>query len=182
MGSAPSTSLALVLRRRENFDMEPLVDLWVASWQEAMPDIDFSARRDWLEDHIVGLEAKGFVTICAEEHFPANQERFRVAKMRPDKVEEHFPGRRLLGFVTLDPATGWVDQLAVAPSAKGGGAALLLLDEARRLAPRGLSLDVNVDNPRALRFYEREGFTRIGEGVNPHSGLATLRLLRRGDC
>ncbi len=164
MSSALSASPALVLRRRQNLDleppldMEPLVDLWVASWQEAMPAIDFSARRSWLTDHLVGLEAQGAITICAVD-----------------------PTRRLVGFVTLDPATGWIDQLAVAPAAKGGGAALALLDEARRLSPRGLSLDVNVDNPRALRFYEREGFERIGAGVNPRSGLATLRLLRQGD-
>jgi uncharacterized iron-regulated membrane protein len=36
---------------------------------------------------------------------------------------------------------------------------------------------VNIDNPRAVRFYEKAGFETIGEGVNPLSGLATLRLL-----
>jgi putative acetyltransferase len=158
MVASPAFRPALVLRRRDARDMAALADLWVASWQEAMPDIDFAARRGWLADHIVGLEAQGFVTLCAAERAGS-----------------------LAGFVTLDPTTGWVDQLAVAPSAKGGGAARLLLDEARRVSPRGLSLDVNVDNPRALRFYEREGFTKIGEGVNPRSGLATLRLLRHGD-
>jgi putative acetyltransferase len=82
----------------------------------------------------------------------------------------------LLGFVTFDPATAYLDQLAVAPEAKGSGAASLLLNEARRLSPDGLTLDVNQDNPRALRFYEREGFEKIGEGTNPRSGLKTWRL------
>jgi putative acetyltransferase len=83
---------------------------------------------------------------------------------------------QLLGFVTFDPATAYLDQLAVAPEAKGSGAASLLLNEARRLSPDGLTLDVNQDNPRALRFYEREGFEKIGEGTNPRSGLKTWRL------
>jgi putative acetyltransferase len=42
-------------------------------------------------------------------------------------------------------------------------------------------VDVNQDNPRAVRFYEREGFRRLHEGVNPNSGLRTWRLeWRRG--
>lgn len=147
-----------VLRPRDHLDIARLADLWVASWQEAMPHIDFTARRGWFEERIAALEAAGAITICALEHFPAD---------------------RLVGFMTLDPSTGRIDQLAVAPAAKGGGAAALLLDEARRLSPGRLSLDVNVDNPRAVRFYEREGFETIGEGVNPRSGLKTLQLLWR---
>ncbi len=42
--------------------------------------------------------------------------------------------------------------------------------------PTGLELHVNLDNPRAVRFYEREGFVQIGEGVSPRSGLPILSL------
>jgi putative acetyltransferase len=34
-------------------------------------------------------------------------------------------------------------------------------------------LDVNQSNKRAVRFYERAGFVRIGDGVNSRSGAAT---------
>lgn len=150
---------ALALRPRVDRDMEPLADLWVASWQEAMPQIDFLARRPWLLDHIPALEARGAQTICAVD-----------------------ATGRLVGFVTIDPATAYLDQLAVAPTAKGKGVARRLLDEALGLSPKGLGLDVNTDNSRALRFYMREGFEPIGEGVNPMSGLRTLRLFRRSSA
>ncbi|HEY8031862.1 MAG TPA: GNAT family N-acetyltransferase [Methylocella sp.] len=143
----------LRLRVRTDADCASLADLWIASWREAMPDIDFAARRPWFLDHLRALEAGGAITVCA------------------------FDGlNRLLGFVTIDPATAYLDQLAVAPEAKGTGAAKLLLSEARRLSPNGLVLEVNQDNARALAFYAREGFAKTAEGVNPRSGLKTQRL------
>ena len=39
-----------------------------------------------------------------------------------------------------------------------------------------IELDVNEMNPRALRFYEREGFSVVGRGLNPQSGLPTLKM------
>ncbi len=144
---------AIAFRARLDEEISQLADLWVASWREAMPGIDFSARRAWFYDHLRALEAAGAATICG------------------------FYGEgRLVGFVTIDPASGYLDQLAVAPEAKGAGAAALLLNEARRLSPGRLALDVNQDNLRALRFYEKEGFEKLEAGVNPLSGLKTWRL------
>jgi putative acetyltransferase len=149
----PSHIAGLCLRLRTSPDLARLADLWVASWQEAMPEIDFSTRKTWFLEHLNALETAGAVTICA------------------------FDGsNRLLGFVNFDPAAGYLDQIAVAPDAKGSGAARLLLTEARRLSPGGVTLEVNQDNPRALRFYEREGFEKFAEAVNPISGLKTWRL------
>jgi putative acetyltransferase len=149
----------LRLRVRTEADCASLADLWMASWREVMPDIDFAARRPWFLNHLRALEADGAITICA------------------------FDGlNRLLGFVTFDPAKAYLDQLAVAPEAKGTGAAKRLLDEARRLSPNGLVLEVNQDNPRALAFYAREGFAKTMEGVNPRSGLKTWRLRWPGNA
>lgn len=144
---------AIALRRRAHEELPRLADLWVASWREAMPEIDFLARRAWFCDHLLQLESAGAVTVCALDG-----------------------SNRLIGFVTVDPATAYLDQIAIAPEAKGSAAAALLLAEARRLSPDGLALDVNQDNARALRFYEREGFKKIAEDVNPRSGLKTWRL------
>ncbi|MGB8898715.1 MAG: GNAT family N-acetyltransferase [Methylocella sp.] len=155
----PSQTAGLRLRVRTDADCASLADLWVASWREAMPDTDFPARRPWLLDHLRAIEAAGAITICA-----------------------FYGSNRLLGFVTFDPATAYLDQLAVAPEAKGTGAAKLLVAEARRLSPNGLVLDVNQDNARALAFYEREGFAKIAEGVNPRSGLKTWKLRWPGDA
>jgi len=155
----PSQTAGLCLRVRTDADCASLAGLWVASWRETMPDIDFEARRPWFLDHLRALEAAGAITLCA------------------------FDGlNRLLGFVTFDPARAFLDQLAVAPEAKGTGAAKLLLNEARRRSPNGLVLDVNQDNARALAFYEREGFAKAAEGVNPRSGLKTQRLRWPGNA
>jgi putative acetyltransferase len=155
----PSQTAGLRLRVRTNADCASLADLWMASWREAMPDVDFAARQPWFLDHLQALEADGAITICGFDGLD-----------------------RLLGFVTFDPAKAYLDQLAVAPEAKGTGAAKLLLGEARRLSPNGLVLDVNQDNARALAFYQREGFAKTAEGVNPRSGLKTWRLHWPGDA
>ena len=124
-----------------------LADLWVASWQEAMPTIDFAVRRDWI---VAFLGAPAHETLVAE-----------------------IAGRPA-GFVTLEG--GYLHQLVVARESKGRGLATVLLDAAKARAIDGLRLDVNQANARAVRFYEREGFCKVGEGVNQASGLATWTM------
>jgi putative acetyltransferase len=38
---------------------------------------------------------------------------------------------------------------------------------------------VNEDNARAIRFYERNGFTHAGKDVNPTSGRPVLKMVWR---
>ncbi len=78
--------------------------------------------------------------------------------------------------MTIDPRLGALDQLCVAPAERGSGLAAALIDEAKSRSPGVIDLDVNEANLRARRFYEREGFRVIGQGVSPHSGLPTLKL------
>jgi putative acetyltransferase len=130
-------------------DLERLADLWVASWQATMPGIDFAARRDWFLAYVSDIEAGGGETICA------------------------FAGKHPLGFIVLDCERGVLEQIAIWPALFGTGIGALLLDEAKRRCPSGLSLEVNADNARALRFYEKSGFERAEPGVNPKSGLQT---------
>ena len=63
------------------------------------------------------------------------------------------------------------------PRAWGSAAASILLDEAKRISPQGIALDVNRSNARAVKFYEREGFVRTGEGKNEISGKPTFRYI-----
>lgn len=151
-GRQPRGAAAL-LRPRLPADLEPLADLWTESWAQAMPGVDFAARRGWFLEHLAALEAGGARTFCAVDD-----------------------AGRLLGFVTANPSDGYLDQIAVAAAAKGSGVAGALIDAARALPRAPLTLDVNADNPRALRFYAREGFVVVGDGVNARSGLKTLRL------
>jgi putative acetyltransferase len=115
-----------------------------------MPEIDFGARSGWWRKRWV------------EELVPKNS--IVVAEMNGE----------IAGFIVIDRQSGYLDQIAVRPESWGSDVAKALVGEAKRLA-MSVTLDVNQSNPRAIRFYEREGFVRTGEGVNPFSGLPTWR-------
>ncbi len=135
--------------------LDELADLWIDAWQQTMPQIDFYARLGWFKEHLCELHDAGSQTTCA------------IALVDP----------RLLGFFTLNRSTGYLDQLAVASNRFGSGVARDLLGLARHLSPNRLELHVNQDNYRAVRFYEREGFTRATAAVNPRSGLKTWHMI-----
>lgn len=140
---------AIVLRHYRPDDFEPSVALWMLAWQTALPEIAFAKRLEWWRAR------------WQDDLVPNNE----------IVVAEN--ARGLTGFVVIDPETGWLDQIAVDPAHWGKGVATQLMEEAKRISPRLVRLDVNQVNRRAVRFYEREGFTRAGEGVNKHSGAAT---------
>jgi putative acetyltransferase len=50
------------------------------------------------------------------------------------------------------------------------------LSAARNVSPRLIRLDVNADNARAIRFYERRGFVQVGRGANTLSGRPTVMM------
>ncbi len=130
-----------------------VIDLWVDAWTKAMPQIDFEAQRNWL----IGQRAA----------YSRDGTRVRVALDRMSEIVQ--------GVITLRPRDGYIDQLAVAHQNWGGGVAQALIADARRLSPKQLYLFVNQANERAVAFYEKAGFTRSGDAVNPESGLATWR-------
>ena len=76
--------------------------------------------------------------------------------------------------------SGYLDQLVVAPDHWGSPLATALVDEAKRLSPDGVTLKVNADNARAIRFYERNGFVHAGEDVNPTSERLVLKMAWKG--
>jgi putative acetyltransferase len=144
------------LRPYRTDDEDAAIALWQHTWQQAYPSIDFAARVAWW------------------------RERWRN-ELVPDAtimVAEH--SGELVGFVTID-ASGYLDQLVVTPDHWGTELAHALVNEAKRLSAGGITLLVNTDNARAIRFYERNGFVRAGEDVNPTSGRPVLKMAwRRG--
>ena len=142
----------LRLRPYAAADEAAAIELWRRTWQAAYPEIDFGARLAWWRERWRG------------ELVP--QARIVVAEM--DGVLE--------GFVTVDPKTGYLDQIVVAPEFWGSNVAALLIDEGKRISPVRLDLLVNQDNTRAIAFYEKHGFRHVGEDVNPVSGLPVNRM------
>ena len=134
-------------------DLPALVDLWVAAWSETGLGINFEDRRAWLIGHLRALRAAGGEIVVGLD-----------------------ARRRAAGFAAIDAKSGYLDQLCVAPRERGSGLASALIGEAKRRSPGMIELDVNETNPRAQRFYEREGFSIVGRGLNPQSGLPTLRM------
>ena len=132
-------------------DEDAAIALWLETWKLAYPSIDFDARVDWWRERWRGELVPNAAIIVAEQ------------------------AGALAGFVTIDPS-GYLDQLVVAPDHWGSKLATELVDEAKRRSPDGVTLKVNADNARAIRFYERCGFMYAGEDVNPGSKRLVLKM------
>src|SRR5262249_33301839 len=140
------------LRPYEADDEAAAIGLWHRTWQQAYPAIDFTARLDWWRKR------------WREEIVP--EATIMVAEKDGD----------ILGFVTVVPSRGYLDQIVAAPETWSSGVAQTLLDEAKRVSPAGLTLHVNKDNARAVRFYEKHGFVIQGGDVNPNSGRPVYKM------
>ncbi len=116
----------LALRLYEATDEDAAIELWRRTWQQHYPQIDFAARVAWWRERWRS-ELVPVATIMLAER---------------DGV--------LVGFVTVDPKTRYLDQIVVAPEAWG--------------------LKVNADNARAIHFYEKHGFVISGHELNERSG------------
>jgi putative acetyltransferase len=148
------------MKRQSNFVLRPYtpedeaaaIELWRRTWTETYPDIDFDARVDWW------------------------RQRWRDELLPVSTVVVATREGALVGFVTVDPKTAYLDQIVVAPEAWRSGIAEALLERARQLSPSGLALHVNKDNARAIRFYEKHGFVIQGDDVNPKSGRPIYKM------
>jgi putative acetyltransferase len=148
---------------RSAFNLRPYVaadeaasiELWRRVWQAAYPQLDFSARLGWWRDRWRNeLVPTAVITVA----------------------ERAILGGEMLGFVTVDPSSGYLDQIVVAPEEWGSPLAAALIADAKRIAPAGVDLLVNQDNARAIRFYEKQDFVITGADVNPISGAALHRM------
>lgn len=143
---------APTLRPYTAADEDAAIALWQRTWQRTYPEIDFAARVSWWRERWRN-------EVCPQA---------RIVIAESDGT--------MLGFVTVDPVTFYLDQLVVAPEAWGGSIAEALLAEAKRLSPKGIELLVNKDNARAIRFYEKHGFIYAGEDKNPISGRPVNKM------
>jgi putative acetyltransferase len=129
---------AFQLRPYRAEDEDAAIALWQRTWQQAYPEIDFAARVAWWRERWSGELVPNAAIVVAEQ------------------------SGALVGFVTID-AKGYLDQLVVSPEHWGSRLATALVDEAKRRSPDGITLLVNKDNARAIRFYARNGFVHAGD-------------------
>jgi putative acetyltransferase len=144
--------VSFTLRVYTPADEDAAIELWRRTWQQHYPQIDFAARVSWW------------------------RERWRNELVPTTSIRVAEDSNGLIGFVTVDPNTRYLDQIVVAPEAWGSDVAAGLVAEAKRLSPGGLELTVNADNARAIRFYEKQGFAVAGEDVNPRSGAPIYKM------
>src|SRR5262249_54222932 len=112
----------LSIRAYTAADENAAIELWWRTWQHHYSHIDFGGRLEWW------------------------RERWRKELVLVATIAVAERDGELVGFVTVDPKSGYLDQIVVAPEAWGSDVANLLMDEARRISPSGLELKVNADN------------------------------------
>ncbi len=159
---------AVTLRPYREADEAAAIELWRRTWQVAYPKLDFDARVAWWRERWRGeLVPRAAITVA---------EQTGAREGAQEGAQDRAQHGTLVGFVTVEPATGYLDQIVVAPEHWGTPLAETLLAEARRIAPAGIELHVNTDNARAIRFYEKQGFAVVGEEKNPRSGAPIYRM------
>lgn len=140
------------LRRYDARDEAAANDLWLQTWQAAYPQINFAERFDWW------------------------RQRWRDELVPNCEITVAEADGEMIGFATVDPKTGYLDQLVVAPARWRSGVGAALIEEAKRLSPLGLDLDVNTDNDRAIGFYRQQGFSIAAASANSISGKPVYRM------
>ena len=91
------TGAAISLRPYEAADEAAAVALWLRTWQAAYPELDFAARLDWWRT------------------------RWRYELVPSSAITIADDAGAVIGFVTVDPVTNYLDQLVVAPERWGFG-------------------------------------------------------------
>ncbi|UFS76616.1 GNAT family N-acetyltransferase [Tardiphaga sp. 37S4] len=129
------------LRPYRESDEDASITLWLETWRQAYPSINFDARVNWWRN------------------------RWRTELVPVAQIVVAEQDGALVGFVTID-GTGYLDQLVVSPAQWGSDVSRALVDETKRLSPTGVTLKVNADNIRAIKFYMRNGFVKTGDEVN----------------
>jgi putative acetyltransferase len=105
-------------------DEDASVALWLRSWQAAYPTLDFAARLDWW------------------------RERWRNELVPCNEIVIAESANAMIGFVTVDPQTLYLDQLVVAPESWGAGVGEALSLK-RNVFRRRVSISTSTPTTRA---------------------------------
>jgi len=121
----------------------PLAQLWLDSWRST----DTANEEVVLVEDLAGRIREEAATVW--------------------EVTLAFQDDALAGFMALRPPDSCLDQLFMAPSAKGLGIGSALIDRAKRRLPEGIWLRTAEANLPARTFYERRGFRHYDSDQHP---------------
>ena len=138
----------MTLRRYQPRDEDAAVALWLRSWQAAYPSLNFAERLDWWRAR------------WRNELVPSAS--ITIAEAEGAKEPE------IIGFVTVDPRSFYLDQIVVAPEHWASGVGTALITEAKRLSPAG---------PRSRRQYRQ----RPRRPLLPKARILNHRVRRQPD-
>lgn len=127
----------LLVRRMQAEDLDRVMQIWLESNLQAHDFVPAAYWRGQYEN-VRGMIPAAEVYVCEL-------------------------GGRIVGFIGL--ADKYIAGLFVDSAFRGRGVGKRLLDYARGLKP-SITLQVYQKNPRAVRFYQREGFVIDSEGVD----------------
>ncbi len=124
----------------------PLAQLWLDSWRST----DTANEEVVLVDDLAARIREEAATVW--------------------EVTLAFQGDALAGFMALRPHDNCLDQLFMAPTAKGQGLGSKLMDIAKQRLPDGMWLRTAEANNPARAFYEKRGFHHYDTDQHPTLG------------
>ncbi len=133
------------IRRMQPADTEPVLQIWLDASLQAHPFIDAAYWRAQVQ-----VIRTSYLSAPQTDHF---------VYLRDGEV---------LGFLSVMEGS-YIGALFVAPAMQGQGIGAALLAECMR-SYSVLTLHVFSENPRALAFYERNGFVRGEETESEFAG------------
>lgn len=151
------------IRRARLEDAAAIAEVHVRTWQAAYEHV-FGAER------LAGIDvaareglARHFATDAEHDAFVAEEDGRIVGFVASGPPEQEEEQRELFAIYVLPEAWG---------SAAGPGLMRAALDAMRGRGAAGAILWVLDDNPRARRFYEREGWYPDGSAESEYLGLS----------
>ena len=123
----------------------------------------------WLD---ASLQAHSFVD---EKFWKSKEEEMRTVYLPQSEVwvyDSDLTGE-VLGFVALKE--NYIAALFVTPEEQGNGVGYQLMEKVKMKHPV-VELKVYKENKPSVKFYERQGFEVVGEGVEAETGHAELTM------
>lgn len=139
------------IRRYVETDLDVIVTLWYRTWTNTFPHLHHPQPfEQWKIRFQQDLAQRGSVWVAAAEE-------------------------QIVGFIVVMESENILDQIFVNPDVQRIGIGTVLLNWAKTICPKGLSLSTLQENYSARKFYEKHGFIAGCLSVNPINGQPNIK-------